>query len=142
VLPTGSLGAVLGYAEGATDLVPLGPIARVHPDVFANERIARGHIGTALVAGLFRGVEVLEHANAARRVLVVFGDANDDNNEVAVKQITALRARAKAAHIELVSLAYRMNCFGGDTMLDKYVEASVQTTSRDELAATFESALR
>lgn len=104
--PTGQ-GLIVTYDMAATVVVPLGPIERVTGEALGEQRAYRGRIGVDLVTGVRLALDELAKAPPGERTLVVIGDGNDTNNEVAKGQLAELRARADRAGIRVEAVIWK-----------------------------------
>jgi hypothetical protein len=82
--PDGSLATLISYGQRATVRYPMGPVRDLDARAFGVERDYRMDLGNQLMLGIDRAIGELEAVRARKRVLVVIGDGNDVNNQLAV----------------------------------------------------------
>ncbi len=111
-MPAGSQGMLISYSTGIDVLVPMGPIERLTAASFHDQKHYRGRIGTDLVLAYTRAFDELRHIRAGRKVLLIFGDGYDTNNEVAVPIFERGRAEALQRNIEIINIGPPNTCTG------------------------------
>lgn len=101
-LPPGQVGAV-AYSTGANIQVPLGPTEKFTPGQLG-DAASYTQTGSDLVQGVTMGLAELARATADRKVLVIVGDGNDTNNQLAPAQLEKLTAMADSRNITMRAL--------------------------------------
>jgi hypothetical protein len=100
-----SRGAYVTYAHATQVVRPLGPLARLDGAAFGTQRDYYTKIGTELVAGVETGLALFDDA-PGKHVMLVLGDGNDTNNELAPAKLAALKQRAAMASIEVYAIRW------------------------------------
>ncbi len=99
--PPGSTFEVVTYATGTHVQVPPVPIGEAAGSQLGSEKDYRGKIGNDLVAGIEVAMHDLQASPAPIKLLFVFGDGNDTNNEEAKRALADLGAQASAHRIAI-----------------------------------------
>jgi hypothetical protein len=134
VLPAGSTSLVVSYATGATVLKPIGPIAELVPEAFGVQKDYYAKVGTDLVVGMDLALGVLERAKQQRRLMIVVGDGNDTNNEVARPALEKLKHRAIAANTRIYALVVRSAVSAEGRIIDTEMTVVRVVSSAEQLA--------
>jgi hypothetical protein len=142
LLPENSLGTVVVYADTATTLVPLGPISGLTGRALGTQKDYAMKIGSALVSGIELAVRTLRDAKTTRRVLLVIGDGNDTNNEVAVGQLRELAEVAARERIETHAIVHRGPLSEPQNVIAQMIPGAVEVASDDALGPVIETVLR
>jgi hypothetical protein len=106
-LPTGSQGAVIAYATDTEVVVGMGDIARVDAGLFRDQRPYRGRVGQELVRGTRHGLDLLAKVDARRRILIVIGDGNDTDNELARTRFEAMIPEIAQLRVKVAMIVVR-----------------------------------
>lgn len=140
--PEGSLGTVVVYADIARTLVPLGPIAGLTGRALGKQRDYSGKLGSALVSGIELAMRTLRTATTKRRVLLVIGDGNDTNNEVAVRQLRELAEVAAREGIETRAIVHRGPVSAPQYVIAQMIPTATEVANLDALGTVIESVIR
>lgn len=104
--PPGSQGVVVSYSAGAEVRVPMGDLKFVTGSALGTNKDYRG-FGNDMVQGIRLGIAELSRGSTPRKALIVIGDGNDTNIEMAKGALEDLRSRAREHHIELFGIIYK-----------------------------------
>jgi len=144
VFAPGTVGAVISYDTGASVRVPMGPISNLTGNAFGQQKDYRSKIGTDLVQGITLGLNELEKAKVTRRVLVVIGDGNDTNNELALEAFGQIRDRLVRSHTTIHALIYKSAVSADSEIISKLANDVHKVRDADlgaELGAVWTRAL-
>ena len=105
VLPAGSAGALVSYADTAETVQPLGALT-TRAAAVGTERTYHRRLGSVLLDGSGIGVDLLARSPQRRRVLLVLGDGNDNTGDdlIRSRRIAELRARAAPAGVVITGV--------------------------------------
>ncbi len=135
-------GLLVTYDTAATVVVPLGPIERVTGASIGEQRAYRGRLGLDLVKGVEVALGELEKAPPGDRTLVVIGDGNDTNNDVAKGQLAALRARAERAGIRVEAVIWKGALSAPEDVVSSLDPTPTHVQAVDDMVAAVTAAVR
>jgi Inner membrane component of T3SS, cytoplasmic domain len=105
--PPGSKGLIISYSTGADIKVPMSPLKDLTGAALGGQKEYRGKIGTDMVQGITAGITELGKASTVRKALIVVGDGNDTNNDLAKAQLADLKKQALKQNIDLFAVIYK-----------------------------------
>ena len=105
--PPGSKGLIISYSTGAEIKVPMSPLKELTGGALGGQKDYRGKIGTDMVQGITLGIAELSKASTVRKALIVVGDGNDTNNDLAKSQLADLKRQAAKQNIDLFAVIYK-----------------------------------
>lgn len=105
--PPGSKGLIISYSTGAEIKVPMSPLKELTGAALGSQKDYRGKIGTDMVQGITLGIAELSKASTVRKALIVVGDGNDTNNDLAKSQLKDLKDQARKQNIDLFAVIYK-----------------------------------
>jgi hypothetical protein len=105
--PPGSKGLIISYSTGAEIKVPMSPLKELTGGALGGQKDYRGKIGTDMVQGITLGIAELSKASTVRKALIVVGDGNDTNNDLAKAQLADLKKQAAKQNIDLFAVIYK-----------------------------------
>jgi hypothetical protein len=105
--PPGSTFEIVDYATGAEIKKPKTPLGELDGAAFGSRKDYAHRIGIDLVQGITLGLAELAHTTAGRKVLVVAGDGNDTNNELARDALAELARKARREGVETVGIIWK-----------------------------------
>lgn len=140
-LPATSLGTVVTYGTAAQLRVPVGPLARLTPDVLGaqDDVLVKGEAN--LVEGARLAISELAKSTAEIKLLVVIGDGSDRAGDDARGPLRELQARATRAHISVASIAYRAPGTNPHRVVTALAPGSLTVDSAEAMAAGITSAI-
>jgi len=142
LVPAGSVGTLIGYADRVDVRVPLGPIAGLTGAAFGTQRDYYHRVGSELVAGLEKAITALQQARAARKVLLVIGDGNDTDNQRARGRLLELAEVAARSNIETRAIVHRSAASEPQDVLSRMIPDAVEVASAEALGPVLERTLR
>jgi len=105
--PPGSKGLIISYSTGAEIKVQMSPLKELTGAALGGQKDYRGKIGTDMVQGITLGIAELSKASTVRKALIVVGDGNDTNNDLAKAQLADLKKQALKQNIDLFAVIYK-----------------------------------
>ena len=141
-VPEASLGTVIAYGDSAQAIVPLGPIGNVTGRSLGRQKDYAHKIGSALVKGIELAIQTLRSAKTKRKVLLVIGDGNDTDNEVAVRQLRELREVAAREGIETLAIVHRSPLSEPQNVIAQMIPGAVEVATLDALGPVIEAKIR
>ncbi|CAN5564879.1 hypothetical protein BH11MYX1_BH11MYX1_53370 [soil metagenome] len=140
--PPGSTFEVVTYATGTHVQVAPELLPQVRGSQLGTELDYRGGIGTDLVAGLEVAMHDLDQSRASIKLLYVFGDGNDTNNDHATHALGELGARALAHHINVDGVIWKtMVSSTSDNVVRRLVPDAKLVSDGDEAVREFGTAI-
>jgi hypothetical protein len=133
--PGSSEATIITYSTGAQIRTPMGPIRNLAGASLGSQHDYRAQIGDDLVSGITLGMHELERSHSMRRALIVIGDGNDTNNEVAKTQLVELKHEARAQGIEMFSIIYKGELSDPANVITSMIPGSVTVNSMDGMMA-------
>jgi hypothetical protein len=98
---------VISYAAGARVRVASKPMPELRGTDFGTQHDYYNQIGTDLVQGIELGLAELRRSDLPRKVLLVIGDGNDTNNELAETRLATLKKQAAIDRVETRAVIYK-----------------------------------
>jgi hypothetical protein len=105
--PPGSKGLIISYSTGAEIKVPMSPLKELTGAALGGQKDYRGKIGTDMVQGITLGIAELSKASTVRKALIVVGDGNDTNNDLAKSQLADLKKQAGKQNVDMFAVIYK-----------------------------------
>lgn len=133
-MPVGSKGMLITYEDSARIRVPMGPIANLVPEAVGTEKDYYYHLGSDLVGGVELALAELANVSTPRKVLIVIGDGNDTNNDLAGPRLRALATRAERERIETYGLIYKGALSAPSEIISDLIPAVQTVPSSDAIA--------
>lgn len=104
--PSGSRAGLLVYAEGSVAVKqPLGDASAVSAAALGAQQDYGENISKPLIVGLTEAWKLLSPESGRRKVLVVFGDGEDDKEDISA-ELKKVLSDLKAADVETYSVYY------------------------------------
>jgi hypothetical protein len=138
-MPRGSQGMIVTYDDHARVRVPMGPISKLEPFGLGIQLDYHGLIGADLVDGIQVAMSDLEKVRTARKALIVIGDGNDTNNEVAKTTLAALKKRAVQEGIRTFALIYKSAVSAEGDVISRMIPTTQMVASPDGLVVALHS---
>jgi hypothetical protein len=105
--PPGSKGIVVSYSTGADIKVPMGDLKLITGGALGSQKDYQNKIGTDMVQGITAGLAELSKVSTARKALIVVGDGNDTNNDLAKTALADLKKQANKQNIQMFAVIYK-----------------------------------
>ncbi|MCX5742645.1 MAG: hypothetical protein NT062_09135 [Proteobacteria bacterium] len=105
--PAGSQGAILTYEDTVKTRQRMGPIEAIDAPAMGDQKAYYKTAGSELASGVRAAIGQLANVDSGRKVLIILGDGNDTNNEVAKAQLRDLAKKASALHIEVRAIIWK-----------------------------------
>jgi hypothetical protein len=138
-MPRGSQGMLIAYTSRVNVRVPMGPIAKLGPDAVGIQLDYYQQIGTDMVDAIQVAIGDLSNVRTARKVLIVIGDGNDTNNEVAQTTLATLKKRAVSENIQTYALIYKSPVSSETSAITRMIPASQMVASTDGVSVALEA---
>ncbi len=133
--PPGSKGVVVSYSTGADIKVPMGDLKLITGGALGSQKDYHGKIGTDMVQGITLGLAELSKVSTARKALIVVGDGNDTNNEVAKSALAELKKQAGKQNIQLFAVIYKSSISSEGNVITTLIPTAKTVGSIDGIAA-------
>ena len=133
--PPGSKGIVVSYSTGAEIKVPMGDLKNITGGALGGQKDYRGKIGTDMVQGITMGITELQKVSNPRKALIVVGDGNDTNNEVAKGALAQLKKDAANAKINLFAIIYKSAVSSEGNVITTMIPGAKTVNSVDGIAS-------
>jgi len=133
--PPGSMGIVVSYSTGAEIKVPMGPLKDITGGALGSQKDYRGKIGTDMVQGITLGLAELSKVSTVRKALIVVGDGNDTNNDVAKAQLVDLKKQAAKQNIDLFAVIYKSQVSAEGNVITTMIPGAKTVNSIDGIAS-------
>ena len=140
-LPEGSKVSVISYSTGAEIRVPPTSALAIKGSVLGAQRDYRNKIGTDMVQGIELGMSQLAKSSAPRRALIVIGDGNDTNDQVAKLELVDLKKRAAKMHIATYAIVYKSVVSAEGSVIPAMVPRTRTMNSIDGIEASLSAAV-
>lgn len=137
--PAASQGFVIAYGDSAQLRVPPRPLAGLDGAAFGTQRDYYNKLGTDLVGGVSMAMAMLHETSAARKVLIVIGDGNDTNPELAAAQLVELKKQAARDRVETFALVYKSALSEPATEITRMIAHARTVTSTEGFTAAMMS---
>ena len=134
-MPAGSEATVVSYATGARVLLHGAPLAELTGAALGAQSDYYTKIGFDLVQGIELATSELSHSRAARKVMIVIGDGNDTNNDVAKVALAELRHDAAVHQIETYAIIYKSVISADTSVIPAFTSHITVVNSADGMAA-------
>ena len=139
--PPGSIAALLIYESKVETLMPLGVMSNLNGGALGDQGRFRERIGKALVAGLDEAYAILSAQTGKRRVLVVIGDGEGQNEDIS-NELRKSIDQLKSIKAEVYTLQHHPvttdSPVGMQNMAKLGYTGATSATSRDEFASKIE----
>ncbi len=133
--PAGSKGLVVSFSTGAEIKLPMGDLKAVTGAALGTQRDYHGKIGTDMVQGITMGLAELTKVATARKALIVVGDGNDTNNEVAKAALVQLKKDAIKANVQLFGIIYKSPVSSDGAVITTMIPTAKRVNSIDGIAS-------
>lgn len=133
--PPGSKGVVVSYSSGAEIKVPMGDLKLITGGALGSQKDYHRKIGTDMVQGITLGLAELSRVSTARKALIVVGDGNDTNNEVAKAALADLKKQASKQNIQLFAVIYKDQISGEGSVITTMIPTAKTVGSIEGIAA-------
>jgi hypothetical protein len=139
--PKGSIAALLSYHSQVDTLLPMDVLANLNGGALGDQGRFRDKIGRALIAGLDEAYALLGAQTGKRRVLVVIGDGEGQQEDIsgplrkAIDQFKSIKAEVFTLQHHAVTTDSPV---GMQNMSKLGYTAAKAATSRDEFASNVE----
>lgn len=137
--PPGSKGVVVSYSSGAEIKVPMGDLKLITGGALGSQKDYHRKIGTDMVQGITLGLAELSRVSTARKALIVVGDGNDTNNELAKSALADLKKQANKQNIQLFAVIYKDQISGEGSVITTMIPTAKTVGSIDGIAAELSS---
>jgi hypothetical protein len=137
--PPGSKIVVVTYATGAELRLAATDLASLTGSAFGNQREYRSHLGSDLLQGVTLALDQLVPLNTARKVMIVVGDGNDTNNDLAAPAFAELRQRAKDERVDTYAIVYKSPLSAETSIVGDFVAGPKTVQSLSALRTELES---
>jgi len=106
-VPSGTLGLVVTYNDKAVVRVPVGAITTVTGAALGTQKDYYGKMGSDMVNGIELAMVELDKTAASKKVIIIFGDGNDTNNDAAKTELAKLKTDLAADQITPYAIIYK-----------------------------------
>jgi hypothetical protein len=131
--PPGSKGVVVSYSSGAEIRVPMGDLTFITGSALGTNKDYSG-IGNDMVQGIRLGMAELSRVTTARKALIVIGEGNDANAEVANRVTTDLTSQAHNQNIQLFAIIYKDLIAREKTVITAMIPSAKKADSSEGIA--------
>jgi hypothetical protein len=132
--PTGSLGALVTYADKAEVRREMGPLTALDATALGVESDYRDNITRDLVAGIETSLGILRAATTPRKALIIIGDGADTNITTAKERFERLKRECAQDGIALYGIRWVALPGEGPTEIGALMTVETAATA-DELPA-------
>lgn len=139
--PSGSVGAVITYADKAVVRIPMGPLDKITGAQLGTQKDYLGTKGVELVKGVELALSELHRVQASRKVLIVVCDGMDTNMEAAKSQLLSAKAAAKSDQIQTFAIIYKGALSGDGNVISTMIPATQFVNSADNIATAISAIL-
>ncbi|HLL22612.1 MAG TPA: FHA domain-containing protein [Kofleriaceae bacterium] len=137
--PPGSKGVIISYSNGAEVKVPMSPLNQLTGAALGSQKDYRGKMGTDLVQGITQGIAELSRASTVRKALIVLGDGNDTNDDLAKAQLADLKSQARKQNIDLFAVIYKSAISKEGAVITTMIPTAKTVNSIDGIASEMTS---
>ncbi|HEY5950077.1 MAG TPA: FHA domain-containing protein [Kofleriaceae bacterium] len=133
--PPGSKGFVVSYSTGAEIKVPTGDLTLVTGGALGGQKDYQNKIGNDLVQGISTAMAELSKVSTARKALIIVGDGNDTNNDIAKAQLKDYRDQARKQNIQLFAIIYKSAVSSEGAVITTMIPGAKTVNSIDGIAS-------
>jgi len=133
--PSGSKGIVVSYSTGAEVKIPMGDLKLITGGALGKQQDYKNKIGTDMVQGITMAMAELSKVSTARKALIVVGDGNDTNNEVAKSALADLKKQAAKLGIQLFAIIYKSAISSEGAVITTMIPGAKTVNSIDGIAS-------
>jgi hypothetical protein len=137
--PAGSKIVLVTYSTGAELHLAPTDLAGVTGRAFGTQKDFKAHLGSDLLQGVTLALDQLAALSTPRKAMIVIGDGNDTNNEVAAPAFVELRQRAKDERVDTFAIVYKSPLSAETSIIGDFVAGPKTVLSVAALGNELES---
>jgi FHA domain len=133
--PAGSKAEVISYSNGVEVKVPMGDLKNITGQALGSQQDYKNKIGTDMVSGITTALTDLGKVATARKALIVVGDGNDTNNEVAKVALADMKKQAAKQGIQTFAIIYKSAVSSEGAVITTMIPNAKTANSIDGIAS-------
>jgi hypothetical protein len=133
--PAGSKGMIVSYSQGAEIKVPMGDLKLITGGALGKQEDYKNKIGTDMVQGISMALAELSKVSTARKALIVVGDGNDTNNDVAKVELADYKKQAVKQGVQLFAIIYKSAISTDGAVITTMIPGAKTVNSVDGIAS-------